>query len=721
MIHQGLVLAGGAGAASYAVVLAAEACWIAGGLFALHRRASSRIGRLMVATGALWALATLAGAIVLGTGRGVQIATVVFFAAVPIMLATGLALAPLKAARPAGSLARPVASDDLAAEVGAQYAFLETLVNTAPSLFVHLDLEGRIVDQNTAAVASAGFDDSEQVRGRFAWEVFVDGHERAGVSARFQSAAPDHEADEYESTFTNARGERRVVFWRAAPVPGADGRAVGIIATGIDITERKDRELELQRERDATTTLLEATPAAVAVLARDGTVRDRDTDNPRAAVNRAFREALGWRDEQLVGRRFLDLVSGDDAEAETAISGAAGGSWSTTVESDWLRADGGHVAFSWTASPVVDVTGRTDGLILVWGVDVSERRARENEGHRRQAFIDELTAAIPSYLVVTHPDGTIRPGGVNDAFAEMFGWEQDEIAGRAFVGDVVSPDDTTARRLIAGAADGFPTDEAESRWERRDGESRIVAWTARPVTGAVGEQLVLVSGADVTLHRFHEEEIRASRTRLVEAADEARQRLERNLHDGAQQRLVAIAVSLRLAESKLADDPEKATRIIADARRELSEALEELRELARGIHPAVLTDRGLAVALEGLVQRSPCPVELDVTSDRMPTAVEAAAYYVVAESLANVAKHAEATSIHVRIALREVGLLVVDVRDDGCGGADVTRGSGLSGLADRVAVLSGTLRIESPEGGGTRIIAEIPFEPLSEGNPKAVS
>jgi len=204
------------------------------------------------------------------------------------------------------------------------------------------------------------------------------------------------------------------------------------------------------------------------------------------------------------------------------------------------------------------------------------------------------------------------------------------------------------------------------------------------------------------------EELRASRARIVEAADDARRRLERNLHDGAQQRLVAVSISLRLAIAKLAAAPEDAQSLMVSAADELTHAIDELRELARGIHPAILTDRGLGPALEALAGRSPLPVDVDHDlDDRLPPSVEAAAYYVVSESLTNIAKYAEATAVEVRVSRRN-GVARVEVVDDGIGGADPTRGSGLRGLADRVEALDGRLGVESPPAAGTRVWAEIP-------------
>ena len=204
------------------------------------------------------------------------------------------------------------------------------------------------------------------------------------------------------------------------------------------------------------------------------------------------------------------------------------------------------------------------------------------------------------------------------------------------------------------------------------------------------------------------EQLRASRARIVEAGDDERRRIERNLHDGAQQRLVSISMALGLAQAKLRSDPAAADAVFDEARRGLAAALEELRELSHGIHPAILTDRGLVAALDELTMRASVPVELTVAdADGLPEQVEAAAYYVVSEALANVAKYARADRARVRVETVE-GKLVVDVADDGVGGADADRGSGLRGLIDRVEALGGRLWLSSPPGHGTTVKAEIP-------------
>ncbi|MGW5412284.1 sensor histidine kinase [Actinomadura geliboluensis] len=208
--------------------------------------------------------------------------------------------------------------------------------------------------------------------------------------------------------------------------------------------------------------------------------------------------------------------------------------------------------------------------------------------------------------------------------------------------------------------------------------------------------------------RRRTEHLQASRARGVDAAEFERRRIERDLHDGAQQRLLAVAMDIGRARAKLDDDPEGARALIEQAHAGTKEAITELRDLARGIYPAILTDRGLDPALSGLAGRAPVPVQVSVDlPERPPAAVESIAYFIVAESLANVAKYARATQVSVRVA-REDRWVVVEVIDNGVGGATARRGGGLAGLADRAATIDGMLIVDSPPGGPTIIRADLP-------------
>jgi signal transduction histidine kinase len=200
----------------------------------------------------------------------------------------------------------------------------------------------------------------------------------------------------------------------------------------------------------------------------------------------------------------------------------------------------------------------------------------------------------------------------------------------------------------------------------------------------------------------------AGRSAAVEAAEAERRRIERDLHDGAQQRLVALAMDLGAARQRLDSDPETARHLVAEAHEEAKAALREIRDLVRGIHPVILEDRGLDAALSAVVARSAVPVELDVVlPERPPAAVESAGYFVVSEALANVARHAQAT--RVRVAIVQNGdRLIIEVRDDGIGGADPSAGTGLAGLAERVRGMGGTMDLLSPVGGPTTLLVELP-------------
>lgn len=342
----------------------------------------------------------------------------------------------------------------------------------------------------------------------------------------------------------------------------------------------------------------------------------------------------------------------------------------------------------------------------------AELLARLDELRRERDFVRTVVHTAPSFFCDLELDGRIFR--YNDTLARATGCEdRDAFEGRRFWDVFAAPADRERARasLAAGELVG------ELRMTAADGAERIVTWTSSPIEGSDGTPRLLLCGLDLTERHRHEDELRASRQRIVEAGDAERRRLERNLHDGAQQRLVSLALALRLARGQVAQDPRGAEELLEAASTELTRALDELRELARGIHPAVLTERGLDAAVEGLARRSPVPVTLDAIGERLPPPIEAAAYYVVSEALANAAKYARATSVGVRIA-RADGRVLVDVVDDGVGGADPSLGTGLYGLVDRLEALDGILAVESPVGSGTRIHAEIPVRsvtPAQEG------
>jgi PAS domain S-box-containing protein len=261
----------------------------------------------------------------------------------------------------------------------------------------------------------------------------------------------------------------------------------------------------------------------------------------------------------------------------------------------------------------------------------------------------------------------------------------------------------------------------EDWFVRRDGSMFPVVYTSTPIDTPTGPGLV-VAFTDVEERRRAEqaarerdiaqaraEELRAARRRIIEAMDAARARLERDLHDGAQQQFVSAVLDLELAERVAGSDSAEAAELRAHAIETAKSGIAELRRLAQGIHPAILTDRGLGPAVESLAARLPIDVSvLETPQDRLPDPVEASVFFFVSESLTNVVKHADAGAASVRIAA-ENGGLTIEVSDDGVGGARAGDGSGLRGLGDRISALDGALELESPPGAGTRLRAQIPL------------
>jgi signal transduction histidine kinase len=325
---------------------------------------------------------------------------------------------------------------------------------------------------------------------------------------------------------------------------------------------------------------------------------------------------------------------------------------------------------------------------------------RQSE-HRLQAVVD----AIPDRMFRFARDGHYigdRAGDVADAARGSGALIGRRLHGLMFA---AAPDAALAaagRALDLGVLQAYDF-SLDLPSGRRDYEARIAPSGPDEVTAIV---------RDFTDQRAADAELRRSRARIVEATDAERRRLERDLHDGAQQRLVSLSLALRLLRSRLdASGGADAESIAAadDAAAQLKIAIQELRELARGIHPAILTEAGLGPAITALATRSPVPTTVGSLPDRrLSSPVEATAYFVVSEALANVAKYAAATSATVGADV--VGsTLHVEVADDGMGGADAARGSGIRGLHDRVAALGGRLTVDSPVGGGTRVVAEIPI------------
>jgi PAS domain S-box-containing protein len=502
------------------------------------------------------------------------------------------------------------------------------------------------------------------------------------------------------------------------------------------------------------TALTETTQALVCVLDREGRI---------LLFNEACERATGFSRDEVLGRDARDFVI--PREEREAFGGVLTQIWATGYPSPqvghWMVKDGSRRLVVWSNKPVLGDDGKPRYLVTS-GLDITERAADRTgglEGGVEARLVEiGLLAQEQRALrrVATLVASETTPDRVFEAVSEESARVLETNASAVFrydEGDMITVVGRHARDDTGAFPLGitFATDDVSTvgRVRRTGYPARVDNWAdlSGPVAATMkeagyscsvgapisvgGELWGAVSVADARILPPESEsrlaafcelvslavasaqartDLQASRSRLVASADNERRRLERNLHDGAQQRMVSLALSLQMARAKIEKAPASAAAILDQASKELDQALLELRELARGLHPAILTDRGLAHALEALAARLPVPVELNVPDARFDPTVEAAAYYIAAEALTNVAKHAGATLARV-VVTREATCLRLDVTDDGCGGASLSAGTGIVGLHDRAAAIGGTLTLASEPGDGTTVTAALPLGP----------
>jgi PAS domain S-box-containing protein len=490
----------------------------------------------------------------------------------------------------------------------------------------------------------------------------------------------------------------------------------------------------------------------------------RDARGVITDCNAAAEQIVGVTRDRLRGRRPEDVVGAAVDIDDRPVSGGRllGDEALTTgrpegaLTARLTRPDGTHAWVSIASAPVLDAGGRPEGVVSTLS-DITQRRAAEQRlvasEQATRALADEQAALrriatlvaseappssvfeqvtaevarllhLPSASVLRYETdgratvvGSWREAGLTGMpLGASLDLEGDSVVARVYrsghteridnYDDAPGPLAEHLRALGYRSSVAAPLAVGGRLW------GVLVASTTRSEGLAADSEGRLCDFADLVAQAVSNadayDKLAGSRARIVEAGDAERRRLERNLHDGAQQRLVSLALQLRLVEASFDSNPTRARQDLAEAREQLGHALNELRELARGIHPAILTDGGLAPALSALATRAPVPVEInDVPDERLPEPIEAAAYYLIAEAITNVAKHANASHVAVSV-LRDDGRVLVHVADDGVGGAEPVGGSGLRGLADRVEALHGQLRVDSPPGGGTRLEARIP-------------
>jgi PAS domain S-box-containing protein len=516
------------------------------------------------------------------------------------------------------------------------------------------------------------------------------------------------------------------------------------------MTESSQQEFALGDE--FAKVLTETTQSLVCVLDRRGRV---------VFFNEACERATGFTRDEVVGRDARDhVIPGEEADAFGEVLDQV---WKTSLPSPqvghWATKDGGRCLIAWSNRPMLDDDGAPLYLVasgIELSASVADDRALEGDLWAKLAEVGRLaqeqrslrrvatlvaSQASPERVFMSVSEEAARVLEVSSS--AVFRYEGDDTA--TIVGRV-GRDDTAAfrlgRRLYADSSlmvghvlrTGGPAriddySKVPGETARLMVESGYSAGVAAPIfVGGIIWGAVAVAAADplppdseARLEAFCDlvslavasaqarEDLAASRRRLVTSGDEQRRKLERNLHDGAQQRLVSAVLELRVLRNQLGPALGPAAHALEAVAAELDRALDDLRELARGLHPAALTDHGLYTALENLGSRLPMSVTIDAPEERLPSEIEATCYYIASETLTNVAKHAEANEATVRVRQHD-GVVRVEITDDGCGGADPSGGSGLLGLRDRAEAAGGTLHVVSPPGRGTVVTARLPID-----------
>ncbi|WP_318722601.1 PAS domain S-box protein [Streptomyces albicerus] len=440
-------------------------------------------------------------------------------------------------------------------------------------------------------------------------------------------------------------------------------------------------------------------------------------------VNPAFERTLGYSGTRLLSRPFLEFVHEEDRDrVREILDRLATGVEVVEFENRYIRGDGTECWLQWSCRPVIE-----EGLIYAAARDVTESRraAREQAALRRIATL--VARGVPPHEVFTavaHEVGQL----LSTSSAAVLRYEADGAATVVGSARTAATDGQEAATAVAGtdgqeAATAVAETGYAARVSRSVGAPIIVddrLWGAVVVSASYPEPLP--RGTESRLADFTEliataianadsrAQLAASRARVVAAGDASRRRIERDLHDGVQQRLVSLQLDLRMAESMTADQPAELVEQLAHIGKGLDDAFEDLLQISRGIHPAILSKGGLGPALRALARRSAVPVELDLDLPRarLPEQTEVAVYYVASECLTNAAKHARATVVEVRARTYD-GVLEVVIGDDGVGGAEPGGGSGLIGLTDRVEAIGGRLTVRSPPGRGTTLIVRLPL------------
>jgi PAS domain S-box-containing protein len=560
------------------------------------------------------------------------------------------------------------------------------------------------------------------------------------ASATFDVLAHDWRIDVAEEPPT---GLQSLLPWLALAWPIAIALVVYLVARAT---------LQRRRAETAAKRIFDLSPDLLGVAGLDGYFK---------RVNPAFERALGYTSEQLLARPLFDFIHPDDRErSRYALQSLAGGEEVMQFENRYVCSDGSWRWLEWSTRPLTK-----EGLVFAAARDVTDRRRAEERMREAQqiteASRDELRVLAGEQAALRRVATRVARGAPPEELFAAVAEEAGQLLDADFAGVSRYTSDGAIVVVATWSRAGGFIRPVGSRL-RLGGEniSTIVYETGRPArvdsysdasgeigdasrdTGfgsAVGTPIIVegrlwglvaaISGEEQSLLPDTEErlarftdllataianaesraELAASRARVVAAADDMRRRVERDLHDGTQQQLVSLMLELRATQAIEQPRIDELRALLARTERGLDGVLEELREISRGIHPAILSRGGLERALTTLARRSAVPVELDVRAEgRLPAGLGVAAYYVVSEALTNAAKHAHASMVHVELEARDATVRL-EIDDDGVGGADPGRGTGLVGISDRVLALGGTLQVTSPAGSGTSLVIEIPL------------
>ena len=601
-------------------------------------------------------------------------------------------------------------------------------------MVIAMDLNATMTYVNPFTERLSGWTRDELIGGNW-FEMFRSGRESFLDRVREGEFPPRD-----ESVIIVKSDERRQIDWYNVALRDEHGRIEGVLGIGRDMTKELRTQRSLEAAHRRMHDVLETVELVAAQLDLDGRV---------TYVNEYLVRLSGWTRDELIGRRWLDVFQTDDRDFMELVRR---GDFPAHDTSSIRLRSGERRDVEWANVGLYDDHGQVVGLVGI-GRDMTDHLRIEHELRDLAAEhgalervatevargLDEdtvfrLVAEQAGRLVGADGCTLVRlvPGEQVRILANWSEIAADQVAAEGMVvpinaGQAMAATFRTGRPARSDQAPGEP-----GRPNPIGDDDPIRSAVAAPITvtgemwgalvawGVIEEPLSADTerrlGAFASLagtaiaNADARSALAASRKRIVTAGDQARRRLERNLHDGAQQRFVSLSLALRLTQSLLDSEPDKAAEHLRGAQRELTQGLEELRELARGIHPAILTERGLTAAVDSLVLRAQVPVDvMEMPEQRLPPEVEAAAYYVVSEAVANVTRYAGATRATVAVALAG-GIASVEVADDGAGGADPSAGSGLRGLADRVEAIGGRLEIVSPPGAGTRIRAAIPCD-----------